>query len=471
MAGFRGARPSKQTLQKNYLRWSIRGLLIFKTLLVWRAVKNLNYLKITMKFEVGVIGLGYVGLPLALLAEKKGHRVVGFDIDEEKLNLLKRGVNPLSETKEQKTLSTEITFTSDKSILSQVKIFVVCVPTPVDHDKNPDLGPVENACKIIASILKKDDLVVIESTINPGVCEEVVIPILENGSGLIAGTDFFLAHCPERINPGDDKWQVANIPRVVGGINPTSTKKVVGFYHSLLDAEIMEMNSLKEAEAVKITENAFRDVNIAFVNELAQSYQRMGIDTLNVIKGANTKPFAFMAHYPGCGVGGHCIPVDPYYLIRYAEKYGFTHNLLKQARQVNENMPQYTVELLAERLKTRKPEGLLQTEIAVLGVAYKANIGDYRESPALTIIELLKGQGANVRVCDPYIPKISTSSNLDECLAGAEGCIIACDHDDFKLLTPDFFEEKGVWALVDGKNILDKEAFQNHSIAYTGIGR
>ncbi|MDQ5889745.1 MAG: dh protein, partial [Patescibacteria group bacterium] len=266
--------------------------------------------------KVTVLGLGYVGLPLALLASRKGYKVVGVDLNIEKIDLIKQKKSPFQDDELQKEIEqTSLNVSNSFESIRETDIVIICVPTPVDDNKMPDYTPIESACESIGPHLKKGQLVILESTVNPGVCEEVVIPILERVSNLKVGKDLSLAHCPERINPGDKKWNVSNIPRVVGGFDSESLNRAVTFYTNIVDASIKPMGSLKEAEAVKIVENSFRNINIAFVNELARSFAKMDIDVVNVIDGAATKPFAFMAHYPSCGIGGHCIPVDPYYLI------------------------------------------------------------------------------------------------------------------------------------------------------------
>lgn len=270
--------------------------------------------------SIAVIGLGYVGLPLALLAERKGFAVIGLDIDKEKISLIRNKVSPFKDDAISEELkSTSIVVTTEPSSLAEVDVIIICVPTPVHKNHLPNLEPVIRASKSIAQYLKRGQLVVLESTVNPGVSENVIIPLLEE-SGLKAGKDFYVSHCPERINPGDTKWSLVNIPRVVGSLEKVGLEKTLALYRSLIEADIVPMHSLKEAEAVKVVENSFRDINIAFVNELAMSFSTLGIDVTNVIKGAATKPFAFMPHFPGVGVGGHCIPVDPYYLIEYAQK-------------------------------------------------------------------------------------------------------------------------------------------------------
>lgn len=422
--------------------------------------------------SVAIIGLGYVGLPLALLASEKGWKVFGIDILQKKVDLIKNRKSPfVDEEVEMKLKITAMEATTDFEKVKEVSVIVICVPTPVFENRLPDYGPVEGACKGIAPFLQKGQLVVLESTVNPGVCEEIVIPVLEKESGLKAGTDFYVAHCPERINPGDKEWNVSNIPRVVGGLDKTSLDRAIEFYHSIISAEIKPMGSLKEAEAVKIVENSFRNINIAFVNELARSFSRLGIDVVNVINGAATKPFAFLPHYPGCGIGGHCIPVDPYYLIDYARKnYGFEHKLLELACKTNEAMPKYTVELVEKGLK-EKGRNIKGARVAVLGLAYKAGIGDCRESPSFEIIKALKDKGAQVIAYDPYVPEKSDVTRVEEALDGSEAIIIATNHALFRALRGYELAKHGVKVVVDGRNCLDKSEIQLAGLTYAGIGR
>jgi len=344
-----------------------------------------------MKKEVvAVIGLGYVGLPLALLVDSKGYDVIGIDYDVRKVDSVNSGKSTFVDQEISTQLQArKLNAQNNYAGIEKAQVVIVCVPTPVDSEYMPDLGPVSSACTEISKNLVRGQLVIIESTINPGVCEEVILPILEKHSGLVCGRDFFLAHCPERINPGDEKWNVSNINRVVGGYDKKSLDLAVQFYESIIEASIKPMGSLKEAEAVKIVENSFRDINIAFVNELAMSFTKLGIDVVNVIDGAATKPFAFMAHYPGAGVGGHCIPVDPYYLIEYAKQNGFNHKFLAVAREINNAMPQFVIDQLKESFLDigKKIE---DSKVTVLGLSYKANVGDVRESPAIEIIKLLR---------------------------------------------------------------------------------
>ncbi|MBI2474537.1 MAG: nucleotide sugar dehydrogenase [Candidatus Taylorbacteria bacterium] len=419
---------------------------------------------------VAVVGLGYVGLPLALLADRKHYRVLGLDINEDKIKLLKRRVSPFHDERvARQLLDATIEFDTDETRLKEAEIIVICVPTPVYEDHVPNLEPLEGASRMIAPYLRRGSLVVIESTINPGVSEEIVLPILTKGSGLRAG-EFHLSHCPERINPGDKVWTVDTIPRIVGSLEGKGLDKTIRFYESIIDAEIRPMRSLKEAEAVKIVENSFRDVNIAFANELAMSFDKLGIDVVNVIQGAATKPFSFLAHFPGCGVGGHCIPVDPYYLIDYGERNGFNHQFLSMARKINNEMPHFTVDLLEKSLGQRGLD-LQGAKIAVLGLSYKANIDDTRESPSFEIIKELKKRGAAPVSYDPHALPFSDVKTLDEATLGASGIIVATAHKEFLGLNPEYLKRRGIEVLVDGRNCLKGEIFIAAGLSYAGIGR
>lgn len=422
--------------------------------------------------RVAVIGLGYVGLPLAVRARERGYRVMGVDVDTERVEKINRSIVPFEDERlEQSLPKADLPATADFSRIAEASIVILCVPTPVHHDSHmPDLSPVQDSVKALAPHLMEGALVIVESTVNPGVCEEIVIPLLVEGSGLTLGENLSVAHCPERINPGDPKWDVSNIPRVVGASDEAGLERALSFYRTIIDAPIKAMGNLAEAEAVKVVENSFRDINIAFVNELAMSFSRLGIDVVNVIDGAATKPFAFMAHYPGCGVGGHCIPVDPYYLIEYGRQNGFSHEFLSLARSINSRMPLYTVDLMVEALKS-KGKNIRGATIALLGLAYKADIDDCRESPALAIAAELERRGAVVVKHDPFVPDLSDAPTIEAALVGADGALIATAHTAFKKLSPETLAKAGVDILIDGRNILDKGTFTDAHIHYRGIGR
>lgn len=425
---------------------------------------------ITDKMPISIIGLGYVGLPLACVCAEKNFTVNGIDIDQNKVTLINQGICPLQDADLQESFSKiKLSAATNFKAIKESDIVVICVPTPIDGHHNPDFKPLENACRGIRPNLRKNHLIILESTVNPGACEEVVQPILEK-SGLKAGIDFDIAHCPERIDPGNHNWTVKKIPRVVGATTPAGLQRALSFYRSVIDANILPMASIKEAEATKIMENAFRDVNIAFVNELAESFSTLGIDITRVIKAASTKPFSFLAHYPGCGVGGHCIPVDPYYLIRQAKKNGFKHRLLKVAREINEGMPAYTVHLLEEELM-KLHKTIKDSSIGVLGIAFKSDVADTRESPATKIIKLLTEKGARVHTFDPLVIEKSTEKSLEELLNKSEAVILATPHRQFLNLDLAELKENNVKVFIDGRNCLDKEKIQQMGIAYRGIGR
>lgn len=420
--------------------------------------------------KVCVIGLGYVGLPLAVQAALKGYEVHGLDNDKEKINKINSGKTPIKEEFLDINLpKVNIHATTDPKVIKKCDISIVCVPTPIDEKKLPDLAPVRGAINLIIDNFKKGQLVIIESTINPGVCEEVIEPMLRE-AGKIVNKDYHLAHCPERINPGDPKWNVTNINRVVGAFDKKGLEWAANFYENIVDGQIMQMSSIREAEAVKIVENSFRDINIAFVNELAKSFDKLGIDVVEVIRGASTKPFAFMPHWPSCGVGGHCIPVDPYYLIERAKLSGFDHEFMKIARKVNLSMPEYTVELLQDALnEIRLP--LNGTRIGVLGLSYKANVADLRESPVKDILKLLKENKADFLVFDPFIPEKSGVKNLTELFKKSDAILLATDHNEFKKIQAEDLKKYGIKVVIDGKNCLDKKEIKKHGILYKGIGR
>ena len=417
---------------------------------------------------VTVVGLGYVGLPVACLCAHK-YNVIGADIDKDRISSLKEGKCPIKDEKLEvsfKKIKDKLEFTSNvEEAVSQSNIVLICVPTPVDKNHIPDLTALKSATTSVSNAMKENTLVIIESTIFPGTTEEVILPILEK-----SGKKFLLAHCPERIDPGNKNFTIERIPRVIGGIDKESSLKAFDFYETIISSgDIIVLGSVKAAEATKIMENTFRDINIAFVNEMAKSFDKAGIDITEVIKGAKTKPFAFMPHYPGAGVGGHCIPVDPYYLIEKAKSIGFSHKFLSLAREINDSMPAYTVELLENELKKLNQE-MNDAKVGVLGLSYKADVDDTRESPAFEIIKILKEKNADVLVFDPHVQKNSSADSIDEILNKSDYIILVTNHKEFKNME-DKLKENNIKIVIDGRNFLDKEKIKSLCIAYHGIGR
>lgn len=420
--------------------------------------------------KVSVLGLGYVGLPLlCAVAKSKKYKVVGYNHSIKNVAMVQKKQCPINDDlceKELKELELEVSI--DPEILSGSDIFVICVPTPVLEDYIPDYGPLIESAELVAKYLKKGNLVIVESTVNPGTCDEVVMPILLE-SGLKEG-EFTLAHCPERINPGDPKWNLYNIPRNIGAFPEKKVSQVAKFYETILDSKINKVSSLKVAEATKIVENTFRDVNIAYVNELARSFDAMGIDLVETLHGASNKPFAFMAHWPGRGVGGHCIAVDPYYLISRAAKSGFNHEFLKIAREVNNGMPKYTVGRLQEALNDLKMP-VKGTKVLLLGLSYKENIADLRESPCLEIKKILEKRGADLKIYEPYVADMSNVSSLEEGLKDVSAIVLCTAHKEFLKLNNILKNYPNIKVIVDGMNKLDKQKVTDLGIMYRGIGR
>ena len=357
------------------------------------------------KARIGVIGLGYVGLPLAVEFAMKGFDVTGLDVDESKIKEINAGRSYILDVKTEDVKACvdagRLRASSDMSHLKDMDAIDICVPTPLRKTKDPDLSYVVQAVDSVKAHLKKGQLVILESTTYPGTTDEVVQPALEE-NGLKAGVDFYLAFSPERVDPGNESFSTRTIPKVVGGVNRESTELASDLYGSIVE-KVVPVSSTQVAEMVKLLENTFRAVNIGLVNEIALMAHRMNIDVWEVIDAAGTKPFGFMPFYPGPGLGGHCIPIDPFYLSWKARQSGFECRFIELAGHVNSSMPAFVVDRIGEALNTKK-KAINGSRIHILGVAYKKDVSDMRESPALDVIELLHRRGASVTYSDPFVP-------------------------------------------------------------------
>jgi len=412
----------------------------------------------TKKAKIGVIGLGYVGLPLAVEFARHGFDVCGFDVDEAKASQINAGQSYIPDVSQadlgEVVKAGRLRATTRMDELAGMDVVDICVPTPLRKTKDPDLSYVVRAVEAVAASLTRGQLIILESTTYPGTTDEVVQPMLES-HGLKADADFFLSFSPERVDPGNRKFNTRNIPKVVGGVGPASTEAAAALYASTVDT-VVQVTSTRVAEMVKLLENTFRAVNIGMVNELALMCHKMDIDVWEVIDAAKTKPFGFMPFYPGPGLGGHCIPIDPYYLSWKARQNGFECRFIELAGAVNSAMPDYVVERVAEALNTVR-KSINGSRVHLIGVAYKKDVNDMRESPALDVLELLAKRGAQVTYSDPYVPELRhgghvlTSVDLPAALATRPDCAVICtDHAVFDydaLLTTDTL-------LVDTRNAL-----------------
>jgi len=393
--------------------------------------KELEKKIINRSAKVAVIGLGYVGLPLAIEIAKAGFNVIGIDTDKEKVEKInsKNSYIPdvTKETLNGLVSQEKLIATSDYKILREIDIVSICVPTPLRKTREPDISHIIDAVSEVSQYLHQGQLIILESTTFPGTTKDIVLPELEKRS-LKVSKDFFLVFSPERVDPANKKYTIRNTPKVVGGITSECTEIAKFFYEQIVEKVIL-VASTEEAEMTKLLENVFRNVNIALANELALMCDRLGIDIWNVIEAARTKPFGFMPFYPGPGLGGHCIPVDPVYLSWKAKTYGFYSKFIEFAEEVNRNMPNYVVKKITDALNIHK-KSINGSKILLLGVAYKENVGDVRESPALDIIEILYRQGAEVIYNDPYVSQIKIgerkweSLSLNENLLSQADCIV-----------------------------------------------
>ena len=419
----------------------------------------------TKQAKVGVIGLGYVGLPLALEFAHRGFHTTGFDIDESKARSINAGQSYIPDVAAQDLAAVveagRLRATTDMAQLADMDVIDIAVPTPLRKTKDPDLSYVVQAVEACAATLRRGQLVILESTTYPGTTDEVVQPMLE-AKGLKADVDFFLAFSPERVDPGNMTFNTRNIPKIVGGCGPASTDVAAMLYAAAVD-RVVPVSSTRVAEMVKLLENTFRAVNIGLVNEIALMSHKMDIDVWEVIDAAKTKPFGFMPFYPGPGLGGHCIPIDPFYLSWKARQNGFECRFIELAGHINSSMPDYVVERVAEALNSvRKP--INGSSVLLVGIAYKKDVNDMRESPALDILELLVRRGANVSYSDPWVPQLKhdphalTSLDLHDAIKSKPDCAVICtDHAAFDY---DALVNSGV-LIVDTRNALKNRQAPN----------
>lgn len=410
---------------------------------------------------VGVVGLGYVGLPLAVEKAKAGFKTIGFDIQDEKVKLVNKGHNYIGDVVdsdlENLVEKGMISATTDFSFVKDVDFIAICVPTPLDKHQQPDISYVRNSTIEIAKYMTKGTMVVLESTTYPGTTEELIKPLLEEGSGLKCGEDFYLGFSPERVDPGNKLFKTKNTPKVVGAISRDATETISAMYRAVLEGDVYEVSSPAVAEMEKILENTYRNINIGLVNELAILCDKMGISLWEVIDAAKTKPYGFQAFYPGPGLGGHCIPLDPYYLSWKAREYGFHTSMIESSMMINDKMPEYCVER-AMRILNNHKKALNGSKVLVLGVAYKQDIDDYRESPAIPVIDILKENGAEVEFYDPYISSFKENGVVMEGIPSISAEIIAqydlvmitCGHTnlDYNMI------QKNANAIFDTKNVM-----------------
>ena len=410
---------------------------------------------------VGVVGLGYVGLPLAVEKAKAGFKTIGFDVQQEKVDLVNKGHNYIGDVVDDDLVELvnagQLSATSDFSFVKDVDFIAICVPTPLDSHQQPDISYVKDSTIAISQHLKPGTMVVLESTTYPGTTEELIKPILEEGSGLKGGEDFYLGFSPERVDPGNKQFKTKNTPKVVGAIGKDATEVIAKMYREVLVGDVHEVSSPAVAEMEKILENTYRNINIGLVNELAILCDRMNISLWEVVDAAKTKPYGFQAFYPGPGLGGHCIPLDPYYLTWKAREFGFHTSMIEASMMINDKMPEYCVDRAAKVLNRAK-KALNGSKVLVLGVAYKADIDDYRESPAIDVIEILQREGADVDFFDPYIPKfrahgkeyVGIADISPEAIASYDIVFVAAAHTnvDYDMI------EKNAQAIFDSKNAM-----------------
>ena len=416
------------------------------------------------EMRVGVVGLGYVGLPLAVEKAKAGFHTTGFDVNSEKVRLVNEGHNYIGDVVDsdlkQIVESGMLSATTDFEKIASADFVAICVPTPLDIHQEPDISYVESSTRAVAPHIHRGSVIVLESTTYPGTTEELLKPILEEASGLKCGEDFYLGFSPERVDPGNLIYKTKNTPKVVGAIGKDATEVIAAMYRAVLDSDVFEASSPAIAEMEKILENTYRNINIGLVNELAQLCDRMGIDVWEVIASASTKPYGFQPFYPGPGLGGHCIPLDPYYLTWKAREYGFHTSMIENSMIINDNMPRYCVERAMRLLSRKHRKALCGAKVLALGVAYKNDIDDCRESPAIRVLKLLREEGAEVTYFDPWVSQYKEDGQVyfsekeltPELVQTADLVMVTAGHNnvDYAMV------QKNAKAVFDTKNVMRK---------------
>ncbi|HWR08283.1 nucleotide sugar dehydrogenase [Sporomusa sp.] len=432
----------------------------------------------TKKDYLAVVGLGYVGLPMAVAFAEKV-KTLGFDINEEKINVYQQGIDPTNEIGDEKIKSTAVEFTTDPARLKEAKVIIVAVPTPVNGDKTPNLAPVINASKLIGQNLSQGSIVIFESTVYPGVTEDVCIPILEKESGLVCGKDFKVGYSPERINPGDKVHRLENIRKVVAGMDEETVAAIAAVYEFIIHAGVYKAPSIKVAEAAKLAENAQRDINIAFMNELAMAFDRMRINTKDVIDAMNTKWNA-LGFYPGL-VGGHCIGVDPYYFIYQAEMLGYHSQIIAAGRKINDNMGVFVTDNVIKKM-IQADKDVKKSNIYIMGVTFKENCPDMRNSKAVDVCKYLSAYGIKVKVVDPYVDQAEFNKELDielvdlKNVRNADCLVFLVAHQQFKDLRPEdlagMFKQQELQAqhvVIDIKSIFEQKTIEEKGYCYWSL--
>lgn len=424
------------------------------------------------KEKISLVGLGYVGMPIAVEFARRGIKVIGFDLNKEKIETYKSGIDPTAEVGDETIKNTTVEFTSDEADLRKAKFHIVAVPTPVNSDHTPDLSPVEGACRILGRNLAKGSIIVFESTVYPGVTEEICVPVLEKESSLKCGVDFKVGYSPERINPGDKVHRLSTITKIVSGMDAETLETVAAVYGIVVDAGVHKAESIKVAEAAKVIENSQRDINIAFMNELSIIFNRMGIDTQSVLEAAGTK-WNFLNFYPGL-VGGHCIGVDPYYLTYRAEELGYHSQVILSGRRINDDMGKYVAENCVKNL-IATDHAVKNAKVAVLGFTFKENCPDTRNTKVMDIVNELKEYGIAPVITDPEADEGEAErlygvsfTDMKE-IRDMDAVILAVAHDGFRQLgrkDMDRLYGSGKKVLLDLKGLLDRQAFEDAGYRY-----